>query len=113
MRVKVFLVKKRDTGKIYAMKVLRKEAIIQRKQVTHTKSERNILQRIQHPFIVKLYFAFQTREKLYMVLDYINGGELFFHLKREGRFTEERVMFYAAEIVMALQHLHGLGIVYR
>ena len=78
------------------MKVLRKEAIIQRKQVTHTKAvlwilteqEKNILQLVQHPFIVKLHFAFQTREKLYMVMDYINGGELFFHLKKEGRFSE-------------------------
>jgi len=95
------------------MKVLRKDAIIARKQVAHTRAEKSILQKIQHPFIVKLHYAFQTDTKLYMILDYINGGELFFHLKREGRFPESRVQLYAAEIVMALSHLHALDIVYR
>jgi len=110
---KVMQVKKKDTGKIYAMKVLRKETIIQRKQVAHTRAEKAILQMIQHPFIVTLHYAFQTEEKLYMVLDYINGGELFFHLKKEGRFNENRVRFYAAEITCALCHLHSYDIVYR
>jgi tRNA A-37 threonylcarbamoyl transferase component Bud32 len=110
---KVMQVRKRDTQQIYAMKVLRKEAIIARKQVTHTQAEKAILAKIQHPFIVKLHYAFQTKEKLYMILDYINGGELFFHLKREGRFPEERVRFYAAEIISAISHLHSLDIVYR
>jgi serine/threonine protein kinase len=110
---KVMQVKKKDDGKIYAMKVLSKQAIISRNQVTHTKSEKNILQVIQHPFIVGLHFAFQTPGKLYMILDYINGGELFYHLKREGRFPESRVKFYAAEITTALCHLHALDIVYR
>jgi len=110
---KVMQVKKKDDGKIYAMKVLRKEAIIARKQVAHTKAEKTILQKIQHPFIVRLHFAFQTKDKLYMILDFVNGGELFFHLKKEGRFTEPRVKFYAAQIVSALSHLHSLDIVYR
>ena len=81
-------VRKKDDGKVYAMKVLRKEAIIQRKQVAHTKAEKTILQKIQHPFIVRLYFAFQTKDKLYMILDYINGGELFYHLKKVKRERE-------------------------
>jgi hypothetical protein len=68
--------------------------------------------KIQHPFIVNLNYAFQTKDKLYMILDYINGGELFFHLKKEGRFAESRVKLYAAEIVCALAHLHSLGILY-
>jgi serine/threonine protein kinase len=110
---KVMQVKKRDTGEIFAMKVLRKEAIRARKQVAHTKAEKSILQKIQHPFIVTLHYAFQTDDKLYMILDYINGGELFFHLKKEGRFPEHRVVLYAAEIVLALSHLHSLDIVYR
>jgi len=109
----VMQVRKKDDGKIYAMKVLRKDTIIARKQVTHTKSEKNILMRIQHPFIVNLNYAFQTKDKLYMILDYINGGELFFHLKKEGRFAENRVKLYAAEIASALDHLHKLDIVYR
>jgi len=110
---KVMQVKKKDDGKIYAMKVLRKEAIIQRKQVAHTKAEKTILQKLQHPFIVKLNYAFQTKDKLYMILDFINGGELFFHLKKEGRFGEARVKFYAAQIACAIAHLHSLGVVYR
>eukprot|EP01101_Sappina_pedata_P002566 TRINITY_DN12798_c0_g1_i1.p1 TRINITY_DN12798_c0_g1~~TRINITY_DN12798_c0_g1_i1.p1 ORF type:complete len:395 (+),score=170.66 TRINITY_DN12798_c0_g1_i1:124-1308(+) len=110
---KVMQVRKKDTQKIYAMKVLRKEAIIARKQVIHTKAEKSILQKIQHPFIVSLIYAFQTEEKLYMVLEYINGGELFFHLKKEGKFPEARVRLYAAEISSALCHLHSFDIVYR
>eukprot|EP00010_Vexillifera_abyssalis_P006942 CAMPEP_0201550296 /NCGR_PEP_ID=MMETSP0173_2-20130828/6675_1 /ASSEMBLY_ACC=CAM_ASM_000268 /TAXON_ID=218659 /ORGANISM="Vexillifera sp., Strain DIVA3 564/2" /LENGTH=393 /DNA_ID=CAMNT_0047960229 /DNA_START=259 /DNA_END=1440 /DNA_ORIENTATION=+ len=110
---KVMQVRKKDDGKIYAMKVLRKEAIIARKQVAHTKAEKSILQKIQHPFIVNLNFAFQTEDKLYMILDYINGGELFFHLKKEGKFSEERVRLYTAEIILALSHLHSFDIVYR
>lgn len=110
---KVMQVRKKDDGKIYAMKVLRKDTIIARKQVSHTKSEKNILMKIQHPFIVNLNYAFQTKDKLYMILDYINGGELFFHLKKEGRFAENRVKMYAAEIASALDHLHNLDIVYR
>jgi len=110
---KVMQVRKKDDQRIFAMKVLKKEAIIARKQVTHTKAEKSILQKIQHPFIVKLHYAFQTSEKLYMILDYINGGELFYHLKKEGRFAELRVKFYAAQITCAIGHLHSLGIVYR
>lgn len=110
---KVMQVRKKDDGRIYAMKVLRKEAIIARKQVAHTMAERNILQKVQHPFIVSLHFAFQTEAKLYMILDYVNGGELFFHLKKEGKFSEARVRLYAAEIALALQHLHSMAIVYR
>jgi serine/threonine protein kinase len=110
---KVMQVKKKTDGQIYAMKVLRKEAIIARKQVAHTRAEKSILQKIQHPFIVRLHYAFQTKDKLYMILDYVNGGELFFHLKKEGRFSEQRVKFYAAQITCAIAHLHSLGIVYR
>eukprot|EP00744_Colponema_vietnamica_P007642 GILI01010975.1.p1 GENE.GILI01010975.1~~GILI01010975.1.p1 ORF type:complete len:345 (+),score=81.06 GILI01010975.1:98-1036(+) len=95
------------------MKILKKEAIIARNQVAHTKTERNILQTIDHPFIVQLCFAFQTADKLYLVMDFLNGGELFYHLKKAGRFSEERAKFYAAEIVLALEYLHNLGIIYR
>jgi serine/threonine protein kinase len=106
-------VRKKDDGKIYAMKILRKEAVIARKQVAHTKAEKSILSKIQHPFIIRLHYAFQTKDKLYMVMDFVNGGELFTHLKNSGRFSENRVKFYSAEIVSAISHLHSLGIVYR
>eukprot|EP01090_Pellita_catalonica_P021908 TRINITY_DN8329_c0_g1_i1.p1 TRINITY_DN8329_c0_g1~~TRINITY_DN8329_c0_g1_i1.p1 ORF type:complete len:424 (-),score=99.66 TRINITY_DN8329_c0_g1_i1:58-1329(-) len=113
---KVFQVKKKnepEKGKIFAMKVLRKEAIFARKQVAHTKAEKTILSKIQHPFIIRMHWAFQTEQKLYMILDYINGGELFFHLKNDHRFSEDRVRLYVAEMALALSHLHSLDIVYR
>ncbi|KAH3757294.1 protein kinase 2 [Pelomyxa schiedti] len=110
---KVLRVEKKDDHQIYAMKVLKKSAIIARKQVAHTLSEKVIMQQIEHPFIVKLHYAFQTPEKLYMVMDFVNGGELFYHLKNDNKFEEPRVKMYAGEIALALEHLHALGIVYR
>eukprot|EP00611_Tribonema_gayanum_P030048 TRINITY_DN822_c0_g1_i1.p1 TRINITY_DN822_c0_g1~~TRINITY_DN822_c0_g1_i1.p1 ORF type:complete len:695 (-),score=249.47 TRINITY_DN822_c0_g1_i1:1021-3105(-) len=110
---KVFLVRDKLGGQIYAMKVLRKDNIIKRNQVEHTKTERNVLGYIRHPFIVGLNMAFQTRDKLFFVLDYCAGGELFFHLGKLGKFPEPRSKFYAAEIALALEHVHKLGIVYR
>mmetsp|Transcript_20516 Transcript_20516/g.28667 ORF Transcript_20516/g.28667 Transcript_20516/m.28667 type:complete len:534 (-) Transcript_20516:362-1963(-) len=110
---KVMLVRKLDTKKVYAMKVLHKANVIKRNQVEHTRTERNVLEYIRHPFIVTLRYAFQTKLKLYFVLDYCPGGELFFHLGRAGRFPESRARFYAAQITLALQYLHDLGIVYR
>jgi serum/glucocorticoid-regulated kinase 3 len=110
---KVLLVQKKEEGGIYAMKVLNKQNIAQRKQVEHTKTERRVLGRTVHPFIVTLHYAFQTKTKLYFVLDYCPGGEMFFHLGRQGCFPENLAIFYTAEISLALIHLHSLGVVYR
>eukprot|EP01125_Pyxidicula_operculata_P004595 TRINITY_DN1731_c0_g1_i1.p1 TRINITY_DN1731_c0_g1~~TRINITY_DN1731_c0_g1_i1.p1 ORF type:complete len:468 (-),score=132.21 TRINITY_DN1731_c0_g1_i1:79-1482(-) len=110
---KVMQVRHKETGQYYAMKTMRKNNIIAKNQVAHTRDEKLILTQIKHPFVINLKFAFQTKDKLYMIMDFINGGELFFHLKEEGRFDEERVRFYAAEISLALIHLHNHGIVYR
>ncbi|KAF2660527.1 Pkinase-domain-containing protein [Lophiostoma macrostomum CBS 122681] len=112
----VFQVRKRDTRRIYAMKVLSKKVIVQKKEVAHTLGERNILVRTamaESPFIVGLKFSFQTPTDLYLVTDYMSGGELFWHLQREGRFQEARAKFYIAELILALQHLHEHNIVYR
>lgn len=79
---KVVMVRKKDSGKVYAMKVLRKETVFARRQVENTKSEREILQKIDHPFIARLRYAWQTNDKLYLVMDYFAGGELFFHLQQ-------------------------------
>lgn len=110
---KVMQVRHKVTGKIYAMKVMYKSRIIVKNQIQHTLDENSILQRIVHPFIVKLNYAFQTKDKLYLILDFVNGGELFHHLKKSGKFSEERVRFYGAEIASAIIHLHKNGIVYR
>jgi len=110
---KVIQVRKIDTGEIFAMKVLSKRHIVEHNEVAHTKSEKNILMKLNHPFLVNLNYSFQTDDKLYFILDYVNGGELFYHLQREKRFSEERVRFYGAEIVLALEYLHSNGVVYR
>ena len=112
----VYQVRKKDTKRIYAMKVLQKKVIVQKKEVAHTVGERNILVRTamaDSPFIVGLKFSFQTPTDLYLVTDYMSGGELFWHLQKEGRFDEKRAKFYIAELILALQHLHLHDIVYR
>ncbi|XP_047668219.1 ribosomal protein S6 kinase alpha-2 isoform X2 [Tachysurus fulvidraco] len=112
---KVFLVRKikgSDTGQLYAMKVLKKATLKVRDRV-RSKMERDILAEVNHPFIVKLHYAFQTEGKLYLILDFLRGGDLFTRLSKEVMFTEEDVKFYLAELALALDHLHSLGIIYR
>ncbi len=110
---KVLLVKKNDDNNILAMKVLKKKYMIKRNQVEHTKTERSILELVKHPFIIQLKYAFQSQVKLYFVVDYCPGGELFFHIQKVERFNEEATKFYAAQIVLALEHLHKLNVIYR
>lgn len=112
---KVFLVRKivgLDSGTLYAMKVLKKATLKVRDRM-RTKMERNILVDVRHPFIVRLHYAFQTEGKLYLILDFLRGGDLFTRLSKEVMFTEEDVKFYLAELALALNHLHSLGIIYR
>uniref|UniRef100_A0A8D0D3Z1 non-specific serine/threonine protein kinase n=1 Tax=Sander lucioperca TaxID=283035 RepID=A0A8D0D3Z1_SANLU len=112
---KVFLVRKIrgvDRGQLYAMKVLKKATLKVRDRV-RSKMERDILAEVNHPFIVKLHYAFQTEGKLYLILDFLRGGDLFTRLSKEVMFTEEDVKFYLAELALALDHLHSLGIIYR
>lgn len=111
---RVFQVRKKDTRRIYAMKVLSKKEIIAKKEVAHTIGERKILQRsLECPFLVGLKFSFQTERDLYLVTDFKSGGELFWHLQHETKFSEERARFYIAELVLALEHLHKYDIMYR
>ncbi|CAN7999602.1 unnamed protein product, partial [Ixodes hexagonus] len=128
---KVFLVRKvggQDEGKLYAMKVLKKASIVQKqKTLEHTRTERQVLEAIrQSPFLVTLHYAFQTDAKLHLILgtgacldkhfctaDYVSGGELFTHLYQRDHFTEPEVKIYIGEIILALEHLHKLGIIYR
>lgn len=112
---KVMLVqnKKEGSQRVYAMKMLRKENIMKRNQFEHTQTERKVLENMEHPFIVQLCFAFQTPTKLYLVLEYCSGGELFFHLSRAGRFSESRTKFYAGEICLGIGHIHSTDVIYR
>eukprot|EP01135_Chromosphaera_perkinsii_P001613 Nk52_evm83s207 gene=Nk52_evmTU83s207 len=110
---KVMQVRKKDTGRVYAMKILKKDYIVARDEVVHTRAERKILETNTNPFLVGLKFSFQTKEKIYLVLDYINGGELFYHMQNDNDFSEERGRFYTAQLLLALEHLHKHDIIYR
>jgi len=128
---KVMQVKMKKNGKIFAMKMLSKQHIVENNEIEHTMSERTILEKIHHPFLVNLNYSFQTEDKLFFILDFVNGGELFYHLQREKRFTQDRVRlifiifiiysshqlllfrFYASEILLALEALHNAGVIYR
>uniref|UniRef100_A0A8C5HSZ3 Serine/threonine-protein kinase Sgk1 n=1 Tax=Gouania willdenowi TaxID=441366 RepID=A0A8C5HSZ3_GOUWI len=111
---KVLLARHKESTNYYAVKVLQKKIILKKKEQKHIMAERSVLMKnIKHPFLVGLHYSFQTTDKLYFVLDYVNGGELFYHLQRERIFLEPRARFYAAEIASALGYLHSLHIVYR
>lgn len=110
---KVFQVMKKGTSEIYAMKVVRKDKIIEKNHFEYMKAERDILTKVDHPFIVQLRYSFQTKYRLYLVLDFVNGGHLFFQLYHQGLFREELARIYTAEIVSAVSHLHANGIMHR
>ncbi|KAL2549945.1 Serine/threonine-protein kinase AtPK2/AtPK19 [Forsythia ovata] len=110
---KVYQVRKIGSSEIFAMKVMRKDNIIKKNHAEYMKTERDILTKIDHPFVVKLRYSFQTKYRLYLVLDFINGGHLFFQLYRQGLFREDLARIYAAEIVSAVSHLHAEGIMHR
>lgn len=111
---KVVLTRGKRDGRYYAVKILQKKVILNKKEQKHIMAERNVLlKNVKHPFLVCLHYSFQTSDKLFFVLDFINGGELFFHLQRERYFAEPRALFYAAEIGSALGYLHSMEIIYR
>ncbi|KAG8374477.1 hypothetical protein BUALT_Bualt11G0136500 [Buddleja alternifolia] len=110
---KVYQVRKRGTSEIYAMKVMRKDKIMEKNHAVYMKAEREILTKIDHPFIVQLRYSFQTKYRLYLVLDFFNGGRLFFQLYHHDLFREDLARIYTAEIVSAVSHLHANGIMHR
>ncbi|XP_070576508.1 RAC-gamma serine/threonine-protein kinase-like isoform X2 [Ptychodera flava] len=110
---KVILVTEKATGQHYAIKILKKEVIVAKDEVAHTLTENRVLQTTKHPFLTSLKYSFQTKDRLCFVMEYVNGGELFFHLSRERVFSEERTRFYGAEIVSALAYLHSCNVIYR
>lgn len=93
--------------------MLKKSEVVRLKQVEHVKSEKDILKRIQHPFIVNLFATFQDNRRLFMVMEFVHGGELFSYLRRETKLDNAGGRFYASEITVALQYLHSMDIVYR
>eukprot|EP00934_Nitzschia_sp_Nitz4_P007458 Nitzschia sp. Nitz4//scaffold22_size323478//70706//72853//NITZ4_000512-RA/size323478-processed-gene-0.12-mRNA-1//1//CDS//3329542950//7448//frame0 len=111
---KVLQVKNRQSGQILAMKVISKR-LLKRKAgyIENVQAERNILTRVKHPFVVTMHCSFQTKEKLFIIMDFLAGGELFLRLGREGIFLEKDAAFYLAQIILGVDHLHGLGILHR
>ncbi|CAF3351608.1 unnamed protein product [Rotaria socialis] len=111
---KVYLARHKTEDMIYAVKVVSKALIKRKKEERHIMAERDVLvKNTRHPFLVSLQYSFQTPDKLYFVMDFVNGGELFFHLQQERAFGEQRARFYAAEITSAIGYLHKLDIIYR
>lgn len=109
----VLVTLKEDPNHLFALKILKKEHLVSTKNVRNIINERRLLSEINSNFIVKLRFTFQSNEKLFMAFDYHNGGELFYHLQKKKKFTEDEVKIYAAEIYLALAYLHTKNIVYR
>jgi len=109
---KVRLSRRRSTGEVYAIKSMSKREILHQGILQPIKGEREVLSQLRHPFIVHLHFAFHDATQLHLVMDYLSGGELFQHMS-EACFSESRARFYAAQVVLALSHIHSLGIIYR
>ncbi|CAI8020391.1 RAC-beta serine/threonine-protein kinase A [Geodia barretti] len=105
--------KEKATGEILAMKILQKYVIVDKDNVSYTVTERRVLQLNCHPFLARLKYSFQTPDHLCLVMEYVKGGNLLFHLSSMGVFSEDRTRFYGAEITLGIQYLHNQGIIYR
>uniref|UniRef100_A0A7S4R7M8 cAMP-dependent protein kinase n=1 Tax=Alexandrium monilatum TaxID=311494 RepID=A0A7S4R7M8_9DINO len=112
-RVRVLQIKESRDRTPMAIKIMQKAKVIQLKQVEHVMAERQILAMVEHPFIISLLTTFQDETRLFMLLEYVNGGELFSYLRKEGRLPDDSARFYAGEIILAFSYLHSMSIVYR
>ncbi|KAL8649002.1 MAG: hypothetical protein Q9210_004656 [Variospora velana] len=110
---RVHLVQSKHNQRFYAVKVLKKAQVVKMKQVEHTNDERKMLQKVKHAFLVTLWGTFQDSKNLYMVMDFVEGGELFSLLRKSQRFPNPVAKFYAAEVTLALDYLHSRHIIYR
>jgi protein kinase A len=110
---RVHLVQSYVNSRYYAIKVLKKTEVVRLKQIEHTNNEKHILESVAHPFLVNMWGTFQDNVNLFMVMDYIPGGELFSVLRRSQRFPDHVAKFYAAEVVLAIEYMHSKNVVYR
>ncbi|XP_063706308.1 cAMP-dependent protein kinase catalytic subunit alpha-like [Culicoides brevitarsis] len=109
----VKLVKHKTSGKYFAMKYLSKEKVVKNKQIAHTLLEKQVLKCIDFPFLVSLEHAFKDNTTLYLLLPFVNGGDMFSVLRKYGKFSESHARFYAAQVVLAFEYLHHLNLIYR
>lgn len=109
----VFLVERKETGKLYAMKILKKNKVLQQNLVRYALTERNVLSYSDHQFIVGCDFAFQTKDRLFLIMEYCPGGDLSQYLQSEDYFSEKRARLYLCEIILAIKDLHARGIIFR
>ena len=110
---RVRLARHKRTGEMCAIKVMRKRDVIKAKRVDRVVAEKNINQELQHPFVVAIYRTMQDDQRLYVMQEYAMGGELFTHLRTAGRFPNDCAKYYAAEIILAIEHMHARDIIYR
>ncbi|KAI3458276.1 hypothetical protein Pfo_014939 [Paulownia fortunei] len=110
---RVFLARKRATGDLFAIKVLKKADMIRKNAVESILAERDILISVRNPFVVRFFYSFTCRENLYLVMEYLNGGDLFSLLKNLGCLEEDMARVYIAEVVLALEYLHSLNVIHR
>ena len=109
----VRLVQKIDNGHVYAMKVLRKSEMVEKEQVAHVRAERDILVEVDHTWVVKMFYSFQDQENLYLVMEFLAGGDVMTLLMKKDTLSEEAAQFYIAETALAIQTIHNLGFIHR
>jgi serine/threonine kinase 38 len=109
----VRLVQKKDTGHIYAMKILRKKDMLLKEQVAHVRAERDILAEADHQWVVKMFYSFQDTRNLYLVMEFLSGGDMMTLLIKKDTFSEEMTQFYIAETASAIDYIHKLGFIHR
>ncbi|KAF8238701.1 kinase-like protein [Tricholoma matsutake] len=109
----VRLVQKTDTGKIYAMKTLKKEEMLKKDQLAHVRAERDVLAESDSPWVVQLYYSFQDPTYLYLIMEFLPGGDLMTMLIKYDTFSEDVTRFYIAECVLAIETVHKLGFIHR
>ncbi|KAK7312074.1 hypothetical protein VNO77_35637 [Canavalia gladiata] len=110
---RVFLTRKRATGDLFAIKVLKKADMIRKNAVQSILAERDILISVRNPFVVRFFYSFTCRENLYLVMEYLNGGDLYSLLRNLGCLDEDMARVYIAEVVLALEYLHSLNVIHR
>jgi serine/threonine kinase 38 len=109
----VRLVQKKDTGHIYAMKILHKKDMLLKEQVAHVRAERDILAEADHQWVVKMYYSFQDSRNLYLVMEFLPGGDMMTLLIKKDTFSQEMTQFYVAETALAIEYIHKLGFIHR